>query len=150
MRPVDDVFGHALWTAEDGLTAVVAVGDEDHVKGVVAELRGALGAAVLSVAFPLRRGAHVGRWGMIVRSSRGTKGTALAWIARHEGVSPEDTVCVGDWVNDVPMFEVAGRSFVMGQAPPEVKAKATDPLVATAEVGGGVAEAIEKAFGIRA
>lgn len=149
MRPVGDVFEHALWDAIDGVTGVVAVGDEDAVKEVVSELKCELRDAVLAVAFPLRRGAHVGRWGMIVRSSHGTKGTALAWIARHEGVAPEDTVCVGDWVNDVPMFEAAGRSFVMAQAPAEVKARATDVLEATAEVGGGVARAVEMAFGIR-
>jgi hydroxymethylpyrimidine pyrophosphatase-like HAD family hydrolase len=47
------------------------------------------------------------------------------------------------------MFEVAGRSFAMGQAPDEVKAKATDVLPHTVEEGGGVASAIELAFGIR-
>ena len=72
----------------------------------------------------------------------------MRWIAHHEGVALRDTVCVGDWINDVPMFEVAGRSFAMGQAPDEVKAKATDALQRSSEEGGGVAEAIERAFGI--
>ena len=51
--------------------------------------------------------------------------------------------------NDIPMFEVAGRSFAMGQAPDEVKSRATDVVAETAETGGGVAAAIERAFGIR-
>ena len=88
-------------------------------------------------------------WAIMVRASGGTKGTAVRWIAEHVGVTLEDTVCVGDWVNDVPMFEVAGRSFAMGQAPDEVKAKATDVLVETVQEGGGVATAIAQAFGIR-
>ena len=67
--------------------------------------------------------------------------------ARIEGVAIEDTVCVGDWINDVPMFELAGRSFVMGQAPAEVKARATDVLRARRS-RGGVARAIELGFGI--
>ena len=67
-----------------------------------------------------------------------------------EGVALADTVCVGDWVNDVPMFEVAGRSFAMGQAPDEVKSKATDVLSETTEQGGGVARAVAEAFGITA
>lgn len=149
VRSAADVFEHELWDAEEGVTAVVAVGTEEQVTGVVAELRAGLADVVMAVAFPLRRGVHAGRWGMIVRSAHGTKGTALAWIARHEGIPLEDTVCVGDWVNDVPMFEVAGRSFVMGQAPPEVKAKASDVLGVSAEQGGGVAQAIEAAFGIK-
>ena len=88
-------------------------------------------------------------WAIMVRAAGGTKGTAVRWIAEHEGVSIDDTVCVGDWINDVPMFEVAGRSFAMGQAPDEVKRKATDVLVETSAEGGGVASAISEAFGIR-
>jgi hydroxymethylpyrimidine pyrophosphatase-like HAD family hydrolase len=92
---------------------------------------------------------HAGSWATIVRAAGGTKGTALRWIAHHEGVALVDTVCVGDWINDIPMFEVAGRSFAMGQAPDEVKKKASHALEQSSEQGGGVAEAIERAFGIR-
>ena len=45
-------------------------------------------------------------------------------------------------------FERAGRSFAMSHAPDEVKAKATDVLSRSAEDGGGVAEALERAFGV--
>jgi hydroxymethylpyrimidine pyrophosphatase-like HAD family hydrolase len=148
VRVVEDVFRHELWSAEEGITAVVAVGPKDAVTSVVAELYRELPGVVIAAAFPMRRGNHVGLWAMIVRSSVGTKGTALTWIARHEGVELADTVCVGDWINDVPMFEVAGRSFVMGQAPPEVKARATDQLPMTSDHGGGVAHALREAFGI--
>ena len=55
---------------------------------------------------------------------------------------------VGDWLNDVPMFAVAGRSFVMGQAPRAVKATATDELLADCWTGGGVAEAVRRAWGM--
>jgi hypothetical protein len=43
------------------------------------------------------------------------------------------------------MFRVAGRSFVMAQAPDEVKAAATDTLRADLTTGGGIAEAAERA-----
>jgi hydroxymethylpyrimidine pyrophosphatase-like HAD family hydrolase len=56
-------------------------------------------------------------------------------------------VVVGDWLNDLPMFEVAGRSFAMGQAPEDVKRAATDRLKADGMRGGGIAEAIRRAFG---
>jgi hydroxymethylpyrimidine pyrophosphatase-like HAD family hydrolase len=115
---------------------------------VVDDLGRDLPAAVLVAAFPMRRGMHAGRWAMIVRGSGCTKGTAMRWIAQHEGLTLEETVCVGDWINDVPMFDVAGRSFVMGQAPDEVKARATDVLQHTHEEGGGVAHAVSEAFGI--
>jgi HAD superfamily hydrolase (TIGR01484 family) len=148
VRVVEDVFRHELWAAAEGVTAVVAVGSKEQVTGVVAELERELPGAVIAAAFPMRRGGHIGRWAMIVRSSIGTKGTALAWIAQHEGIALADTVCVGDWINDVPMFDVAGRSFVMGQAPTEVKARATDQLPMTSEDGGGVAYVLREVFGI--
>jgi hypothetical protein len=148
IRVTENVFEHALWTAAEGVTAVVAVGTEPQVRGVVAELERELPGVVTAAAFPMRRGAGAGGWAMIVRSSVGTKGTALRWIAEHHEVPIEDTVCVGDWINDVPMFRVAGRSFVMGQAPDDVKAAATDVLKVTSEEGGGIAHALREAFAI--
>ena len=85
---------------------------------------------------------------MFVRAAGGTKGTAIRWIAEHEGIALSDTVCVGDWINDIPMFEAAGRSFAMAQSPNELKAKATDVLLETVHQGGGVARAVRLAFGI--
>jgi hydroxymethylpyrimidine pyrophosphatase-like HAD family hydrolase len=148
VRVAADVYAHELWDAEDGVTAVVALGSEQEMLAVVADLERDLPGVVLAAAFPMRRGAHTGRWGIIVRAAGVTKGTAIGFIARQEGVPLEETVCIGDWINDVPMFEAAGRSFVMGQAPDEVKAKATDVLPVTSEEGGGVALAVREAFGI--
>ena len=56
-------------------------------------------------------------------------------------------MAIGDWVNDVPMFEVAGRSFAMGGAPDAVRARASDGLVTPTGAGGGIAEAIRLAWG---
>jgi Cof subfamily protein (haloacid dehalogenase superfamily) len=146
---VRDVYGHDLWTAADGITAVVAIGSRDQITAVVDDLARDVPGAVVVAKFPILRGTEAGRWATIVRAAGTTKGTAIRWIAGHEEVTLAETVCVGDWVNDIPMFEVAGRSFAMGQAPDEVKAKATDVLRNTVEDGGGVAAAIEEAFGIR-
>ena len=75
----------------------------------------------------------------------GTKGSALAYVAAHYGCAMEETVCVGDWLNDVPMFAVAGRSYAMGQAPDEVKRAASAVLEETSEQGGGIARVVEEA-----
>ena len=149
IRVTHDVFGHELWTLAEGVTAVVAVGTHDQIHGIAGDLQRDMNGRVTSATFPMRRGVHAGSWAMIVRAAGSTKGTALRWIAHHEGVALSDTVCVGDWINDVPMFEVAGRSFAMGQAPDELKSKATHTLERSSEQGGGVAEAIERAYGIR-
>jgi hydroxymethylpyrimidine pyrophosphatase-like HAD family hydrolase len=79
--------------------------------------------------------------------ARADEGTAIAWLAAHHGCAPSEVVVVGDWINDVPMFQAAGRSFVMAQAPERVKAAATDRLLSSGLRGGGVAEAIARAFG---
>ena len=149
IRIARDVFGHDLWLAEDGITAVVALGTHDQIAEIASDLARVLPEAVAVAAFAVRRGINAGTWAMVVRALGTTKGTAVRFIAGREGVSLEDTVSVGDWVNDIPMFEVTGRSFAMGQAPEEVKARATDTLPNTVERGGGVALAIERAFGIR-
>jgi Cof subfamily protein (haloacid dehalogenase superfamily) len=149
VRRTADVFEHDLWDAEQGVTAVVALGERESLAAAAQNLARDIPGSVYVVLFPLRRGPHVGTWAIMVRASGGTKGTAVRFIAEHEGVALENTVCVGDWINDVPMFEVAGRSFAMGQAPDEVKCKATDLLVETPDEGGGVARAIAEAFGIK-
>jgi len=148
IRAVADVYQHELWDAEEGVTAVVALGSRASVLQAAGDLARDLTKPVHLVQFPLRREPHVGTWAIMARASGCTKGTALRWIAERQGVALKDVVCVGDWVNDLPMFEVAGRSFAMGQAPDDVKAHATDVLTETSESGGGVAAAVARAFGI--
>jgi hydroxymethylpyrimidine pyrophosphatase-like HAD family hydrolase len=147
IRVARDVFEHELWNAPDGVTAAIALGPRDRIVQSVAEIERDLPGTVFIATFPLRTG-EPDHWAMLVRASGGTKGTALRWIAQHEKIPVERAVCVGDWLNDVPMFEAAGRSFAMGQAPEEVRSKATDVLQETADSGGGIARVIEIAFGI--
>jgi 3-deoxy-D-manno-octulosonate 8-phosphate phosphatase KdsC-like HAD superfamily phosphatase len=127
------------------MTAVVALGKEANVGRTVADLERDGSNAVQVAMFPLGRDRE--QWGMVARAHGITKGTALEWVSAHYGIPLEQTVCVGDWFNDLPMIAKAGRSFVMGQAPSEVKAAATDVLDRTIDTGGAIAEAIVRAFG---
>src|SRR6185369_6980892 len=88
-----------------------------------------------------------GKHALLVRRAGPTKGTALAELCALAGCTLADAVAIGDWFNDVPMFEVAGRSFAMGSAPDAVRAKATDSLARVAGSGGGIAEAVRLAWG---
>jgi hypothetical protein len=146
LRRAPRVVEHELWEAHDGVTAVVAVGTAAQIGAAVDAIREALAEVAQVAMFPIKRTAA--SWGMVVRAAGGTKGTALRWLAEHHGVPLKDTVCVGDWLNDVAMFNVAGRSFAMGQAPDEVKRAATDVLEETHDRGGGIAKAVERAFGL--
>ena len=124
--------------------ASVAIGDPDAVAAAHAILR-SHADRLFSVCFPVSTAP--GKHAVLVRAAGPTKGTALAELCRSAGCALADAVAVGDWVNDIPMFEVAGRSFAMGSSPEHVRAKATDALEAVAGAGGGIAEAIRRAWG---
>jgi Cof subfamily protein (haloacid dehalogenase superfamily) len=149
LRYAHRVTEHALWDSKDGMTAVVALGREANIGRTVADIQRDETEAMQVAMFPFRRDADKSRehWGMVARAAGGTKGTALAWMAAHYGISVSETVCVGDWLNDLPMLQAAGRSFAMGQSPDEVKKAATDVLDRDIARGGGIAEAIDRAFG---
>jgi len=124
--------------------AAVAIGDPERVAAAHAALR-EHADQIFSVSFPVH--ACPGKHAVLARAAGPTKGTALAELCRTAGCTLAEAVAVGDWVNDVPMFEVAGRSFAMGSAPEAVRAKASDALSAQAGAGGGIAEAIKRAWG---
>lgn len=149
VRIVDDVLEDALFTS-GGATAVVALGSESDILAVRDHMHDACdtsGAARLQIAtFSLSRFGAM--HALLARAETATKGTALAWLAEHHGIDLAQTVCVGDWWNDVSMLEVAGCSYAMGHAPDEVKAKAKRVLDETSERGGGIATIARELFGV--
>lgn len=142
---VESVIDDGAWKGDAGVTAVVGVGTMEQIVGAAEDIGRDLAGAAQVATFPTRQ--IEGSWGMVVRAAGGDKGSALAWIANHHGIPMAQTVAVGDWINDVPMLAAAGRSFAMGQALPEVRQAATDVLEETVVEGGGIARAIELAFG---
>ena len=52
------------------------------------------------------------------------KGVGLRAVANTLDIDPEAFVAVGDSVNDVSMFEVAGRSFAVANADDDARAAA--------------------------
>lgn len=148
IRRAPFVSEHEHWEADAGITGIVSVGHESAIGPSFTEICEKLGGRAQALMFPIAK--VPGMYGMIVRAHGGTKGTALAWIAKHHGVSIDEAVCVGDWLNDVSMLEIAGWSFAMGHAPDAVKAISTHVLAETNRQGGGVAAAIALAFGVRA
>jgi hydroxymethylpyrimidine pyrophosphatase-like HAD family hydrolase len=139
-----DALSHFRAREDALVTGVVSLGTEEQVLGAAAELRSSAGSVQVAT-FSIRRQDLDGLWGMVIRAAGVNKGTALTYIAEHYGLTPSEVVAVGDWLNDIPMLRVAGRSFAMAQSPDEVKAVATDQLEADAFTGGGIAEAAERA-----
>lgn len=135
---VDDLHEHDCWEHEHGVLAVVSVGVGEAVPRLASSIESRLPGAQ-AITFPIDR--IEGGFGMVARARGHDKGTAIRRLAEHHGLHPREVAVVGDWWNDAPMFRVAGRSFVMAQAPAEVRALATDRLEASGKIGGGVAEA---------
>lgn len=139
---IDDVLGDPRWQNGEAVTALVAVAEAERLAKARDRLLVELDGAVQANLFMVDRD---GNAGMVLRAEGATKGTALEWIARYHGVEPAEVVAVGDWVNDIPMFRAAGRSFCMAQSPADVVAAATDRLDADGWSGGGIAEAAARA-----
>jgi HAD superfamily hydrolase (TIGR01484 family) len=137
-----DVLEHHAWDHHEGITAVVGVAEEAPIAHVVSRA----GPDSHVISFPLGK---TGLFGFLARTNTTNKGTALEFLAKRSGVARQDTVVVGDWLNDLPMFRVAGTSFCMGQGPAEAKSAATHVLQETAERGGGIAAVVRDHFGVK-
>ena len=128
--------------------ATLAVGTEAAIAQAAAVIAGHGGDSLCTVQFAVshssseKQGLHA----LLVRAAGCSKGTAIAALGAHHGVSVADIVVVGDWLNDVSMFRVAGRSFAMAGSPAQVADAATDRLTSIAAQGGGVAEAIARVW----
>lgn len=142
---IDSVLEHEGFREQTRPAALVAIGHEEQIVSVQFALEENFPNLLQAVCFPIHRPDFAGYWGIVIRAAQVDKGTAIDWLARHYGILPEEIVVVGDWLNDVPMFRRAGRSFAMAQAPDVVKQAATDVLAADAKSGGGIAEAAERA-----
>jgi hydroxymethylpyrimidine pyrophosphatase-like HAD family hydrolase len=70
-----------------------------------------------------------------------SKGVALRRVCDHYGVAMQETMAIGDAVNDVPMLEAAGVGVAMDNAHPHVKLAAK--WVAPSNNDHGVCAALE-------
>lgn len=129
------------WRGEGTVAMTLGLGNEHAVTAAHVVMDEKWGARVINTRFGFGE-RHM------LRSFRQecSKGYALARLSDRLGIPREECVVVGDWYNDLSMFAFAGRSFAMAGAPDDVKRAATHRLIARAGEGGGVAEAIDRAF----
>ena len=134
----------AAWERRHEVAVAIGVGLREGVERTAQWLQELHRDSVNVASFPLDR---ENRWAMLVRDRQSDKAQGLARLCLREGIDASQVAVVGDWINDVPMFQWAGRSFAMGQSPDEVAKHATERLTKTAKTGGGVAEAIGRLLG---
>jgi len=130
------------WRGEATVAMTLGLGDDDAVTAAFTEVDRRWGAHVLNTRFGFGE-----RHMLRSYHPENSKGSALARLALRVGIASEDCVVVGDWYNDLSMFEWAGRSFAMGGAPAAVANAATDRLKAPTGEGGGIAEVIDRLLG---
>ncbi|UQA56392.1 HAD hydrolase family protein [Polyangium aurulentum] len=139
-----DLLAGASWRKRGEVAMIFGIGPREGVLAAVEALERAFGEKLAIDRFSLHQG---GPWALRAQPRGCSKGEALARLAARTEVGPESVAVIGDFWNDLSMFAWAGRSFAMGQAPETVRLAATDRLEATAETGGGVAEALERWMG---
>ncbi|MBX9975098.1 Cof-type HAD-IIB family hydrolase [Cytobacillus firmus] len=71
-----------------------------------------------------------------------SKGNALKFMADYLGIPLKDSVAIGDNLNDLSMFNIAGMGIAMGNAVDEVKKKST--FITKRHNEDGVAFALRK------
>lgn len=84
-----------------------------------------------------------GPWSWVEVLAGGTsKATALQWLTDHLGIDREETLAVGDQLNDLEMLQWAGTGVAMGNAHPAAQAVAD--WVTASNVEDGCAIALER------
>ena len=81
-------------------------------------------------------------WGIEIYVPGVSKQVGVEAVARHLGVKQEETMAVGDHMNDIEMLRWAGVGVAMGNALPEVRA-VTDYVTSGCREDG-VARAVER------
>ncbi|QAY69455.1 Cof-type HAD-IIB family hydrolase [Xylanimonas protaetiae] len=134
LEAVPDLAPVASLEAVDDEILKVAVFDFDDV-----------GPAVAPALAPLRATEQVvvsGRNWVDVMAAGVTKGAAVERLQAELGVTREQTVAFGDYLNDVEMLDAAAWSFAMADAHPQVLARARHVAPPAAE--HGVVQVLER------
>ncbi len=110
---------------------------EDEADGMIRRMSANEGLDAVKAYLP-----YNGLWAVNFNRRGVNKGSGLRALCGLLGIEPSQVAAVGDSFNDVAMFEVAGMSIAMGNAPSELLTLARH-VVASVEQDGLV-EAIER------
>lgn len=115
-------------------TKILNMGDPAYLRRLQAELTSAFGARVEST--------FSRPYFLEIMAPGISKAAGLRRLAGHLGVALEETMAIGDGPNDLGMLLEAGIGVAVGNAPPEVLARA--PYTTGPSDRDGVAEAIRR------
>ena len=113
------------------ISKVLAVGDADAIRAAYEAVPAVFGGRV---------GATVSHPRFIEFLSPGaSKGRAVRWLARRAGVGLDETMAIGDQLNDLEMIATVGHGVAMAGAPAEVRAVARWVAPPVEEEGAAIA-----------
>ena len=81
-------------------------------------------------------------YGVLLFHDEAQKGKGMHFIQQELGISPEETIAVGDGATDISMFEYAAVKVAIGNAEDQVKAKAN--YIAPSVQDDGIIDVINK------
>lgn len=139
----DGLLADALFVDAPDVLAVGVVGPADRVAAAHAALE-AEGSPMSGVQFDT----YTGHRFLKLRHHTNDKGTAIASLAAERGFGVDQVVAVGDWTNDLPMLQSAGRSYAMGGSMAEVVSAAHAELDAPRGGGGAIAEIARRVWNV--
>jgi len=85
---------------------------------------------------------HRGLFYLEIRKTGSTKGKGLKRLLRYMKIKPQETVVMGDWYNDISMFESKTMKVAVANSIPELKRMA-DHITEKTNREDGVAEFLE-------
>jgi Cof subfamily protein (haloacid dehalogenase superfamily) len=136
ITPHADIHAACDQHLEEGAIMLVGMGPAARVEALQRQLA--------ELALPLEEACFDLGGARVVRlMARGaSKGSALQELAKQLRVAPEHVAVIGDWYNDLSMFEVAANAYAMPHAPDAVRASASHVLDAKWSQNGAIAEAL--------
>jgi Cof subfamily protein (haloacid dehalogenase superfamily) len=132
--PSESRYADALTLLVAPVTKLIARDPSCSVANLAAAAREVAGAnAAVAVS---------GEWVVEISAAGVNKAAALKELGAYLGVEPADVAAFGDYPNDLPMLEWAGRSIAPANAHPDVLALVDE--VTAANDDDGVARVIER------
>lgn len=117
--------------------ALAAAGGDDVLKLAIfdsgrAETR--TGPAIRALGLPADVVVSGENWVDIMRPGA-NKGKALLHLQQHLGISREQTMAFGDYLNDAEMLDAAGHSYAVANAHPSIRARARHQAASNLDEG---------------
>lgn len=115
LRSLDEAFAHKV-------IAFAVMGDKARVSDIYHTLEERFAGKLENFLF--ENPYSPGHWWLTIHDQKACKSKALRTLMDMYGIRPEQLTVFGDHINDIKMFELAGRAVAVANAEPVVKQRA--------------------------